>query len=70
MIETLWEVAVKEGGIWCVLCIYLILHQQRKYTDLEKWVKTEVIAAITASTTTMIKIEEFLKNAKRDDRDN
>lgn len=58
MLEKLYTLAIEGGGIWCCLCIYMIIKQQRKYDALEKWVKEEVITAINASTKVMMDIKE------------
>ncbi len=60
MLEELYRLAVDEGGIWCCLCIYLIIHQQKKQNALEKWVKDEVIVSINASTKVMTEIKEHI----------
>ncbi len=64
MLEELYKLAIDGGGIWCVLCIYLIVHQQRKQNALEAWVKEEVITAINASTEVMTQIREKLNADK------
>ena len=64
MLEELYMLAIDGGGIWCVLCIYLIVHQQRKQNALEAWVKEEVITAINASTEVMTQIREKLNADK------
>jgi len=58
MLDSLYQMAIEGGGIWCVLCIYLIICQKRKYDELEAWVKEEVITAIRASTEVMKDIKE------------
>lgn len=58
MLDSLYQMAIEGGGIWCVLCIYLIIRQKRKYDELEAWVKEEVITAIRASTEVMKDIKE------------
>jgi len=64
MLENIWTLAINEGGIWCCLCVYLIVHQQRKQNALEKWVKEEVIVSINTSNKVMSEIKEYMYGHK------
>lgn len=68
MLEKLYELAIDGGGIWCVLCVYLIVRQNQRYEKLEQWVKEEVITAINAATHVMTEIKERM-DADKHDRD-
>lgn len=63
--EQLYELAVKGGGIWCVLCIHLIIMQNRKYSSLETWVREKVTTALSDNTAVMKEVKEKLDADKR-----
>ena len=68
MLERLYELAIDGGGIWCGLCVYLIIRQHQRYDKLEEWVKEEVLQALNAATNAIEQIKEKL-NANSNDRD-
>lgn len=67
MLHQLWELAINEGGIWCILCVYMIITNNKKNKELEDWVREEVITAINASTAAMKEIKEAVDHANKHD---
>lgn len=67
MLEQLWQLAIDDGGIWCCLCVYMIINNNKKNKELESWVREEVVTAINASTAAMTQIKEIVDNANKHD---
>ena len=65
MLEQIWKLAIDDGGIWCCLCIYMIIVNNKKNKELEDWVREEVVTAINASTAAMTQIKEIVDNANK-----
>jgi hypothetical protein len=66
MIDQLIEIAMTQG-IWCVLCIYLIVQQNRKLTKLENWVQEKVLVALDDNTKALNTFKEAI-DANKDRR--
>ena len=68
MLDQLWKLAIEDGGIWCCLCVYMVVYNNKKNKELEAWVREEVITAIQASTAALVQIKEVVDNANKYDR--
>jgi hypothetical protein len=66
MFEKIFDLAINDGGIWCVLCVYMIYVQGKKLTALEDWCKGELIPVLQANTALLKEVKEQLHADKRD----
>ena len=58
MIDQLIDKVIDQGGIWCCLCVYMILYTNKKYTILEKEVRTTLKEALEKNTKALNKVKE------------
>lgn len=58
MIDQLIEKVIEQGGIWCALCVYMILYTNKKYNTLETYVRDTLNTTIKTNSDLLAKIEE------------
>ena len=65
MIDQLISKIVEQGGIWCALCVYMILSSNRRYTALEKEVRDNLSGTIKENTLALKDFKENTQNANK-----
>ena len=68
MIDQLLDKVFTEGGIWCCLCVYMIVYTNKKYSALERDVRTTLKDTLDKNTETLIKIMEGRPYADKNKR--
>ena len=58
MVDQLIEKVIEQGGIWCALCVYMILYTNKKYNTLERYVRDTLNETIKTNSDLLAKIEE------------
>jgi len=65
MIDQIIEKVIEQGGIWCALCVYMILYTNKKYNSLEKEVRDRLSGALDANTAALQLVKETIENANK-----
>lgn len=58
MVDQLVEKVIEHGGIWCCLCVYMIIYTNKKYNALETYVRNTLNETIKTNSDLLSKIEE------------
>lgn len=65
MIDQIIEKVIEQGGIWCALCVYMILSSNRRFNALEKEVRDNLSGTIQANTIALNEFKENTNNANK-----
>ena len=65
MIDQIIEKVIEQGGIWCALCVYMILSTNKRYTALEKEVRSHLTDTIKDNTHALKEFKEITNNADK-----